>query len=431
MALSVPSPNATLASRFLAILTYDFKEADRYVEWIWSPLGSLLIAAGASLLGGFFLHPHCFIVFWIVAAMLVVGAVWPWVALAGVKGSLSFPQSRCRESDHVELTIQVKSLLPWGSWGIMILGLKDEGVTAEVSGQGLPYLPGGRTLSRSWSFTPPMRGVYPKGQVVLACGFPFGLWLARRPLKVSGELLVGPRTYPVSALPEEASEQDRDRGVYRDQPGTLGDILGVRPYRRGDPLRRIHWPQSARHDRLIVCERQSAALPTVRVILDLNPESHRGSGRDSSLEWAIRVAASFIVGWESEGARIELSAGRVHFPPDAGTIHRRRLLDGLCRLTPADALPLRDQLARPELRNGVTGATVVVTTDLGVKALPVRWQRLGGSRWVVLRADCFAGLCHDHEQHLQLPIRPWLVLTNPEHLPHQLRPEGVGVCRVG
>jgi uncharacterized protein (DUF58 family) len=416
------------------LITHDFKEADKYVEWMWSPLGSQLLAALATLLGGFFLHPHCFVLFWAILAMLVLGAAWPWLALAGLSGTLAFSKQRCREGEAVELKVRVRSRLPWGAWGLMTLGLKKEGVaggTAAENGHGLPYVPGRKETSQSWTFVPPRRGVYPQGRPALGCGFPFGLWVARRPLLSDGELLAWPRTFPVTSLPAEAGEQNQDRGVYRDQPGTMGDILGVRPYRRGDSLRRVHWPQSARHDRLIVCERQSAALPTVRLLLDVDPTVHRGFGSDSSLEWSIRVMASFVQGWSAAGARLEMACGRTFFAADGGLAQQRRLFDALARLTPGDALPLAEMLARPELRELQSGATVIVTTDLALAKLPGRWLRASGLRWVVLRADCFSGGCHDHSQHLHLPLRPWLLLTNPEHLSHQLRPEGLGVCRAG
>lgn len=416
------------------LLTHDFKEADRYVEWIWSPLGSLLLAAGATLLSGFFLHPHAFLLFWVVVAMLLLGAAWPWAALAGVTGTIRFPKSRCREGESVELEVRVDNRLPWGSWGLMAVGLQAEGIEADVGGRqghGLPYVPGRRTTTRSWTFTPRGRGVYPRGVPALACGFPFGLWLARRPLAVEGELLVWPRTYPVGALPEEAGEQNRDSGRYRDQPGTLGEILGVRPYRRGDALRRIHWPQSARHDRLIVCERQSAALPAVRILLNTDPADHRGTGADGSLEWSIRVAASFIAGWREAGAKLELAFGQALVPADAGTVQQRRLFDALARLEPEHSLPFAELLSRPDLGRQESGATVVITTDISLERLPARWLHRRELRWVILRADCFSGGCHYHARHLHLPLRPWLLLTNPEHLPHQLRPEGVGVCRAG
>lgn len=428
----MPASTKEWGAKLAALLTHDFKEADKYVDWIWTPLGSLLLAATATLLGGFFLHPQCFVMFAGILGMLVLGAAWPWLALAGLSGRLSFSKARCREGDEVELTIAVRNWLPWGTWGLMVLGLEREGIltAAAARGQGLPHAPGRRETRRSWTFTPPCRGAYPVGRPLLACGFPFGLWLAKKPLTLEGELLVWPRTLPVGSLPEEAGEQNQDRGVYCDQPGTMGDILGVRPYRRGDPLRRIHWPQSARHDRLIVCERQSVALPTVRLVLDLDPTAHRGAGPDGSLEWSIRVVASLVEGWREAGARLELAFGTKFFGSDAGLSQQHRLFDALARIVPEGGTPLSEVLKRPEVRERGAGACVIVTTDLGLVLLSARLLKDPSVHWVVLRADCFGGSCHDHAAHRPLPLRPWLLLSNPEHLPHQLRPQGPGVCRV-
>ena len=124
----------------------------------------------------------------------------------------------------------------------------------------------------------------------------------------------------------------------RDKPGTWGDLLGVRPYRRGDTLRRIHWPQTARHGQLVVCEVQASAVPRIQIVLDTYPGSHVGSGPDSSREWAIRIAASFAEGWIKQGAEVEMILD------DVGCIIARRLGPGtgrracstrLARLAPA------------------------------------------------------------------------------------------------
>ncbi len=105
-------------------------------------------------------------------------------------------------------------------------------------------------------------------------------------------------------MPEAAAGEAHDGLSARDGAGNWGDPLGVRPYRRGDPLRRIHWGQTAKHRQLIVCEVQSHALPHVQILLDTDLAVH--SGPDGSLEWSIRIAASFADGWIRQGARVDL-----------------------------------------------------------------------------------------------------------------------------
>jgi hypothetical protein len=69
------------------------------------------------------------------------------------------------------------------------------------------------------------------------------------------------------------------------------DVL-VRPYRAGDELRRVHWRSTARHDELMVRLEERPWRGGMTVLLDRRDEAHRGRGADSSLEFAVSLAAS-------------------------------------------------------------------------------------------------------------------------------------------
>jgi len=105
-----------------------------------------------------------------------------------------------------------------------------------------------REIRCEWSWTHSMRGVYPQSPRICT-SFPFGLWEASRAVNLRRSLIVWPRTLPVGAMPADADREAIYGNVARVKVGTAGDLLGVRPYRRGDSPRRIHWQQSARHDR--------------------------------------------------------------------------------------------------------------------------------------------------------------------------------------
>ena len=208
----------------------------------------------------------------------------------------------------------------------------------------------------------------------MACGFPFGLWEASRPLDVAEPLLVWPRTFPVGPMPEADGRQASDGLATRDRAGHWGDPLGVRPYRRGDPLRRVHWGLTARHGELIVREVQSNAVPRVQIVLDAHPAAHAGSGPDGSREWAIRVAASLAEGWIRQGAEVELVLDGALVPARGGSARARSaaVLDALARLGPG-VRPDPRRIAAPiaECRRRDGGLRVVVTTDVGLRD----WQR--------------------------------------------------------
>ena len=73
--------------------------------------------------------------------------------------------------------------------------------------------------------------------------------------------------------------------------GSGTDFHGVREFQPGDELRRVHWASTARHGRLNVIEFEHRRAQDAVIALDLSAGSEIGSGRFSSLEYAIRIAA--------------------------------------------------------------------------------------------------------------------------------------------
>ncbi len=318
----------------------------RYLRRLKTPLGTLGLAAVASGLCGMFLHPQGFIVFFGLLAVAGLGVAWPWLSVRGLSGSLEFDRSRCREGDAIAVRLTLRNRMPWGAWGVSVRGGFGEPTGEgrdDIPLVGLAFVPGWRTIAVAVELVPGCRGVYPVRPPRVACGFPFGLWEASRPLDVAAPLLVWPRTVPVGPVPDAEGHQPSDGLATRDRAGHWGDPLGVRPYRRGDPLRRVHWGLSARHGELIVREVQSNAVPRVQIVLDTHPAAHAGAGPEGSREWAIRVAASLAEGWIGQGAEVELVFDGASVPARGGSARARAaaVLDALARLAPGGAATSR------------------------------------------------------------------------------------------
>ena len=282
---------------------------------------------------------------------------------------------------------------------------------------GLAYVPGWETTETIVAFVPRCRGSYPRRPPRIACGFPFGLWSASRPLLVVTPLLVWPRTYAVGPIPEVGVGHSDEGLSYRDRAGDWGDPLGVRPYRRGDRFRRIHWAQTAQRGELMVCEVQASATPRVLIVLDSRPEVHSGRGPNSSLEWAIRVAASFAQGWLSQGARVELLHGEGSIADLGGSIKTRTtfVLDALARLTPGNSQNLASAVNLPRYQRSSYGLRVVVTTDLGLQGLATQGWRRPEDRFVVLMAGAF-GSQPAADDTLPLCLVPWILIDGPDQI---------------
>jgi uncharacterized protein (DUF58 family) len=391
----------------------------------YNPFGVLSLAAVAALLCGLFLHTQGFYLLGGVLTVLLLGVTWPRLTLRALSGRLTFEQVRVTEGERAEVCLTLRNALPWSAWGLAVRGgFADPAAESDANrpAASIASAPGWRSARCRWTFVPARRGVYPLTAPRLTSGFPFGLWENRKALAVEAPLLVWPRTFPVGPVPLTSGNQQVEGNVSRHKVGSNGDVLGVRPYRRGDSPRRIHWGQSARHDRLIVCELQANARPVVQLVLDTDPCVHAGTGPDGSREWAVRIAASLARGWVEAGALVGGVWGGHVIPTASGVRQVHRLLDSLARLADAPAPALAEILAGPACRGFRDGLQVIVTTDVALAGLG-RTGIDGEQRWVIIRAAAFA----ESDQgappkgNAGLPVRPWLWVDGRERLPGLLR----------
>ena len=386
---------------------------DPYLEWARNPLAVLALATVAAALCGLYLHPRALVFASGLATLLAVGIAWPWLAVRGLGGTLSFGRARAREGEPVPARLVVRNRMPWSAWGLSVRGARPgEGLVA------MDVVKGWSTAEVVWDLVPDRRGEYPSPGLRIGSAFPYGVWECSRPVAVPAPLLVWPKTFPVGPIPEALGGREGDGPARRGRAGSSGDLIGVRPYRRGDPLRRVHWPQSARHGNLIVCELEAQALPRVRVVIDVDPRSHAGEGPDGSLEWAVRVAASLAEGWIGQGARVEVVHGGRVVPAGTGTVsaRRARVLDALARLEPDGGSTLGEVLDGTACGRFDEGLTVVVATDQALLDLPGRPDRARGERFVVLDSAAFGG-GPAHAESGGLAVRPWIWIGDPGDVP--------------
>lgn len=401
------------------VATYDFSPqfSAKVRRALYNPLGILLAAALVSLVCGFFLHAQGFVLAGGVFAVVGLGVVWPWLSLRGLSGALAFDRARAAEGEAVGVRLTLRNRLPWAAWGLAVRGGfgGDEGQPAAA----VASTPGRRTAVCRWPFVPTRRGVYPLAAPRVGTGFPFGLWENSRRLAVDALLVVWPKTFPVGPVPPVSGDRQVEGNVSRHQPGTTGDVTGVRPYRRGDSPRRIHWGQSAKHDRLVVCELHANSRPLIQLVLDAAPAVHAGAGEGSSREWAVRVVASLAKGWLEAGAQVGVAWTGFELTPASGAAQVHKVLDALAGLADETGGPLGELLACPACRGFRDGLQVVVTTD---RAHGHGACAAEGQRWVVLAAGGFADVGEVAPDRDHSPgAEPWLQIGSADEVPAKLR----------
>ena len=378
---------------------------------VYNPFGVLLLAVCCSLACGFFLHPQGFALAAGIGAVVLAGSVWPVFSMAFLRASIGFDRDVVTEGDEFAARLQASNRAPWSAWGLSVQGaFHRESGAVEVA---VARIPGRREVECGWKLLANKRGIYPLDSARLGSGFPFGIWRCSRKVLRNGRLVVWPRVFPAGPVPSVISERLVEGQVSRGKVGSHGDVMGVRPYRRGDSPRRIHWGQSAKHDRLIVCELQSNARPLVQIVLDTHPDNHSEGGDNCSFEWSIRVAASLASGWLDEGAEIGFACNGVELPAASGSLQKKRILDALAS---AEKVPkgLDEVLACPVCRGFRDGLQVVVTTNKGQRAAHCGPCDRGNRRWAVLSLKGFGGGLSDCSER---PGEAWIWFRRPDDVP--------------
>ena len=193
------------------------------------------------------------------------------------------------------------------------------------------------------------RGAHALGPTTVVVRDVLGLLRQRFPYPGSGRIVVHPRVHLLSAPKREALASLH---------GGVGDdrqvVDGLRKYRRGDPLRDVHWKSSAKQpdDGLVV--KQFATEESARSV-EIAAESS-ATAADGMAEAAASVAAALL----ESGVRVGLTtpSGRVD-PDDSGGL--RAILDHLATAD-AGSLPAGVRRDADVLVEGA-GRGVRVTID--------------------------------------------------------------------
>ena len=219
------------------------------------------------------------------------------------------------------------------------------------------------------------RGTFAIGPATVRLTCPVGLFQAAVEPGPPAALVVYPA---LEALPElaagGASRAAHLGGAARREAGEGDVVHGVRDHRAGDPLRRVHWPTTARRGRLAILELERHVAREVVLFLDLSPGSMRGLGRQSTLEVAVRAVGSVAARLLAQGARVGLlgaGAQPVRVAPGRGPLQLTRILEVLARVKPDGALSLPELVssAGDEVPPGGGAWVVVNDPELDGEAL--------------------------------------------------------------
>jgi uncharacterized protein (DUF58 family) len=150
------------------------------------------------------------------------------------------------------------------------------------------------------------RGRYPIEAAQIVIEDPFGLERVEVELPAQSSILVYPRLVDVDRLfSESGARTPEGRRLLLRRPSGF-DLHSVREYERGESLRRVHWPSTAKRGQLMVKELEDSPRDETAVLLDADAASVVGTAPDSSFELAVRAAGSILKSHASRGRRAAL-----------------------------------------------------------------------------------------------------------------------------
>jgi uncharacterized protein (DUF58 family) len=322
----------------------------------WALLAAaLLLAAGGFLFGVVELYPLA------AAALVLVAATRAWVGSRNwdVRVIRHVRPARVPAGSPARVELAVTNHAERGS---PILGAQD------------PF-DGGRRWARflispldpgevRWAaYTLPTfkRGVFELGPLELELTDPFGLARVTRVGSPVSSLTVHPKVDPIRVR-QVPAEPHPDMRSPLPVLGRVGDeFYGLREYRAGDDLRRVHWASTARTDQLMIRQPENLLQGRMTVAVDLRSSVHD----PATLEACLSAAASVIMA--AVRARIHvrlLTTGGIGSGFGATHSHGATLLDLLAGAEAKAGSSLIEDLRL----GGATGPLTLITTQAAAAA---------------------------------------------------------------
>jgi len=271
------------------------------------------------------------------------------------------------------------------------------------------------------------RGVFQLGPTSLMAGDPFGLFPARKETPHAASLLVYPMMVELPSFPNPPGLLAGGEALRRRTHYITPNAAGIREYMPGDSLNRIHWPTTARRNKLMVKEFELDPLADIWLFVDGEAAVHfalpdpvvdapsrlfylerspQFALPPATEEYAATIAASLARYYLRHRRAVGLTvrgATSAVIPPDRGGRQLGKILEALAIFRGTGNLPLTG-LIEAQALHIARGSTIVLITPT------VRQQLLGDVDYLVRKG-----------------LRPVVVLIDPKSFGGPAGTEGLAV----
>ena len=266
-------------------------------------LRSVLVLGIACLIGALVSGREVFYqLTYALVAMLVLSLFWAWTGVGWLRFSRQTRVRRAQVGKPLDERMAVRNT---GRLPKLWLEVKDQ---SSLPGHHASFVVSNLAAGsdRGWNVrtTCLERGRFTLGPVTLTSGDPFGLFRVSRTIPATSSVVVYPATVDLRMFPLPIGHLPGGDALRRRTHYVTTNASGVREYAPGDGFNRIHWPSTARRDRLIVKEFELDPLSDVWVVVDMHRDVHYDAGTQ---EWRKQVQAlDSLPPWSRKPRRIEL-----------------------------------------------------------------------------------------------------------------------------
>jgi len=352
----------------------------------------LLVAAAVLLIAAFSTELE-FLFYLVYLAILVVGGsyILTRLGLADLEAGYAVNQLTGQVGDRLQLTYTLRNSSrvpkPW---------LEIHNPTTLPGG-----LPGraislGSRSERSWLVRAALvrRGHFRVEPLQIRTGDPFGFFEASASVGQGVAVVVYPRVEPLPLWRLPAASIEGSHAAPERTLQTSPLATAVRPYAPGDAFNRIHWKSTARHGEIQVKEFELEQTADAWIFLDLERAAQGGQGDDSTVELAVRAAASIAAKALLENRAVGLTVNghrQAVVPVDRGSRQHLRIMQLLAAVEGDGTTPLVECLVNHagRLRRGMTAIVITASTNPDW-VRPIAALRTRGIGSVVVTVDALA-----------------------------------------
>jgi len=359
-----------------------------------------LIVIAAILLIAAFSTELLFLFYLVYLAILVVGGsyILTRLGLADLEAGYAVNQLTGHVGERLQITYTLRNTSrlpkPW---------LEVHNPTTLPGGLPGRALSLGPRAERSWLVRAPLvrRGHFRVEPLQIRTGDPFGFFEASAAVGQGVAVVIYPKIdkLPLWRLPAASVEGSHSAPERTLQTSPLA--TAVRPYAPGDSFNRIHWRSTARHGEIQVKEFELEQTADAWIFLDLERSVQGGRGEESTVEVAVRAAASIADKALLENRSVGMTVNghrQAILPADRGGRQHLKIMQLLAAVDGDGMMSLAESLvgAAGRLRRGMTA--IVITPSLDRSWIrPIAALRTRGIASVIITLDAAAADRIDRE----------------------------------